>query len=86
MGGKDPNRQPRLSSLRGTPPGWIRLAACNGCRHKGNLPIDRLIMKHGEIALVEFALVGLLCTACGHRGASALMVRLCEPGCPRQRG
>jgi hypothetical protein len=55
------------------------------CRHKGPLPVDALIRKFGDLALVEFALVGLKCTACGHIGASALMLRLCEPGCPRQR-
>lgn len=85
MGAKNPNRQPRLRGLRNTPPGWIRLASCNSCRHKGPLPVDQLIRKFGDLALVEFALVGLKCSACGHRGASALMRRLCEPGCPRQR-
>jgi hypothetical protein len=74
MGGKDPNRQPRLRRLRETPAGWIRVASCNSCRHKGVLPIDRLISKHGELALVEFALVTLKCTVCGHIGASALVV------------
>jgi hypothetical protein len=81
MGGKDPNRQLRLRSLRDTPPGWNkRVASCNSFRHKGVLLVDRLIRKHGELALVEFALEGLKCTACGHIGASALMLRLCEPG------
>jgi hypothetical protein len=85
MGGKDPNRQPRLSSLRNTPPGWIRLASCNNCAHKGLLPVEHLIRKHGELAIVELVLVELKCTACGGHGASALMLRLCDPGCPRQR-
>lgn len=85
MGGKDANRQPRLSSLRHTPPGWIRLAACNSCSHKGLLPIDHLIRKHGELAIVEVVLVGLRCTACRGYGASVLTLKLCEPGCPRQR-
>jgi hypothetical protein len=85
MGGKDPNRQPRLRSLRTAPAGWIRVAYCNSCRRKAPLPIDALITKYGDLAMVEFALVGLKCTACGHRGASNLMLRLCKPGCPRQR-
>jgi hypothetical protein len=85
MGGKDPNRQPRLRSLRETPAGWIRLAACNACSHKGPLPVDQLIRKHGDLAFVEVVLVGLRCSACGGYGASALMMKLCEPGCPRQR-
>jgi hypothetical protein len=36
-------------------------------------PVDQLIRKFGDLALVEFAVVGLKCTACGHRGANALM-------------
>jgi hypothetical protein len=86
MGGKDPNRQPRLHSVRETPRGWIRLATCTGCGHKGPLPAEQLIRKFGELELVEFALITLKCTACGGRGATASMIRLCEPGCPRQRG
>jgi hypothetical protein len=46
------------------------------------MPIDRLIRKYGELAIVE---VVLKCTECGGYGASALMMKLCEPGCPRQR-
>jgi hypothetical protein len=38
------------------------------------------------LAMVEFALATLKCSQCSHRGASALMLRLCESGCPRQRG
>jgi hypothetical protein len=49
------------------------------------MPVDQLIRKHGELAIVEVVLVGLRCTACGSYGASALMLKLCEPGCPRQR-
>jgi hypothetical protein len=79
MGGKDLTRQPRLSSLRKTPAGWIRLAACNSCAHKGPLPVDQLIRKHGELALVEVVLVGLRCTQCHGYGANALILKLCEP-------
>jgi hypothetical protein len=86
MGGKDASRQPRLGSVRDTPPGWIRLAICNACGHRGVLPAERLLRKHGELALLEFALVGIRCTACRQYGATMSMVRLCEPGCPRQRG
>ena len=85
MGGKDPNRQPRVGSIRDTPPGWIRLVTFNACVHRGVLPVARLLAKHGELALLELALVGIRCTACGSRGATMTMVRLCEPGCPRLR-
>lgn len=84
MGGKDPNRQPRLASLRDTPKGWLRLATCTRCGRQGTLPIEALIRKNGELAMVEFALLGLACSGCGNRGATASMVRLCDPGCPRR--
>ena len=84
MGGKDPNRQPRLSSLRTTPEGWLRLATCTKCGRQATLPVEALIRKHGELAMVEFTLVDLLCIGCGNRGATASMVRLCSPGCPRR--
>ena len=58
---------------------------CNTCAHRGVLPAERLIRKHGELALLEFALVGLRCTDCGSLGATMTMVRLCEVGCPRRR-
>ena len=83
MGGKDPNRQPRVGSIRETPPGWLRLLTCNTCAHRGVLPAERLLRKHGELTLLEFALVSVRCTACGARGATMTMVRLCDPGCSR---
>jgi len=85
MGGKDGHRQPRLGSLRHTPAGWVRLASCNSCAHKAPLPIDQLIRQHGEQAITEVALIGLRCTSCGGYGANVLTLKLCEPGCPRQR-
>ena len=44
-----------------------RIASCNRLP-----PLDQLIRKFGDLAFVEFAVVGLKCTACGHRGAGAL--------------
>ena len=86
MGGKDPNRQPQLAGLKMTPVGWIRMARCNHCSHLGPIPVDRLIKKHGPNMLVEFALVDVRCTVCRGAGARAVMLRLCDPDCPRQRG
>ena len=48
--------------------------------------MDRLLRKYGELTPVEMALLRLKCTQCGHIGASTLMLHLCEPGCPKQRG
>ena len=86
MGGKDPNRQPRLGSVRDTPPGWLRLVTCQACGHKGVLPAAAMLRKHGELALLEFALIGLRCSACRGWGATMTMVRLCDGGCPKMHG
>jgi hypothetical protein len=64
-GREGPNRQPRLRSLRDTPAGWIRLASCQACGHRGLLPVDALLKRWGDLQLVEFALHSLRCTACG---------------------
>ena len=84
MGGKDPNRQPKLASVKDTPDGWLRLATCTHCANVGVLPAAAMIRKHGELHMLEFALVGLKCSSCGGHGATHSMVRLCDPGCPRR--
>jgi hypothetical protein len=86
MGGKDPNRQPRLRSLRNTAPGWLRLARRQKCGHQRLLPVEALIRKWGDLHLVEFALLSLRCTECGARDVRHTIIRLCEPRGPRQRG
>lgn len=50
------------------------------------MPVEQLIRKHGEDDLVEFALVSVKCVQCGNLGAKATLVKLCEPGCAKQRG
>ena len=84
-GRKGPQSSAPGGSIREMPPGWLRLLTCNTCAHRGVLPAERLLRKHGELALLEFALVAVRCTACGARGATMTMVRLCDPGCSRRR-
>ena len=85
MGGKDPNRQPKLGSVKVTPAGWIWFAICNNCGHRGVLPSESLIRKHGELILLEFAMNSVRCTVCRQWGAAARLERLCDPGCPHRR-
>jgi ribosomal protein L33 len=71
-------------SVRQTPADWIRLAACNSCAHK------RYRSSNGsgntaELVIVEVVMVGLRCTQCRGYRASVLMLKLSEPGYPRQR-
>ncbi len=82
----DRNRQLRLGSLKQTAPGWIRLAKCQGCGHQSALPLDALLRRWGELHLIEFAMDSLRCTKCGKQDVQHTMVRLCDPGCARQRG
>jgi len=49
------------------------------------LPAERLLRKHGELALLEFALIDIRCSVCGGLGATATMVRLRNSSCPRLR-
>jgi hypothetical protein len=37
MGGEDPNRQPKLGSVKVTPDGWVWFAICNSRGHRGDL-------------------------------------------------
>ncbi len=86
MGGRSPDRIPRLRSLKDTPPGWIRLGVCRGCGRRSALPVAMLLARYGELFPTERALFALRCLECGKRKVEAVTVRLCEPGCPRQRG
>ncbi len=102
MGGKDPRRQPRLRPLRrrpqaGSGSSGAGHAAARRPSHRGlirklgELELVDPSPKHRRYAQaeqggLEFAVEALRCTGCGERGADHRMVRLCDPGCPRQRG
>ena len=86
MGRGNADREPRLHSLQSTPAGYIRMAKCRKCGHLAPLPVDRLLARFGELFPIETALVWLTCTKCGAQKPDATVLRLCDPGCPRQRG
>lgn len=89
MGGPvDPRRIFRLRHLSSKPVnGWIRLAVCGSCGHQAPVPVDRLVRRYGDLLPVDEALMRLRCARCGKLGEVTLRhVRLCEPGCPKQRG
>ena len=78
---------PRTRAEGGRPDQATRLVgrslSCSAWLSRGPLPVDRLIRKHVKLAIVEVVLIGLKCPNCGGYGASVLMLKLCEPGCPR---
>ena len=86
MGSRNSDRIPRLGSLTRTGPGWLWLAVCRECGHRGALPVAQLIRRWGELLPIESAMQHLKCSECGRGSVEARNVRLCEPGCPRQRG
>ena len=86
MGGKDPNRQPQLAGPKMTPMGLGPTGQVRLLQSSRASPVDRLIKKHGPNMVVEFALVNVRCTVCGGAGARAVMLRLCDLDCSRQRG
>lgn len=69
-------------------PGYIAMAVCSKCGRMAPLPIDELIRRYGELYPVEMALVKVRCTGCQNwgRNIEPKWLRLCDPGCPRQRG
>lgn len=81
MGGKDPNRQARVGSVRDAPPGWPPPVTCSTFPHRGVLSADLLLRKHGELGQLQFNLIGLGCMACSAWYATITMVRLCKSGC-----
>lgn len=86
MGARNSDRVQRLSHLRTPVLGFFWMARCEVCRHLGALPVEQLIRAYGESAPTEGALLRLKCAACGERKVSAALMRLCDPGCSRQRG
>ena len=85
MGSRASGRIPRLSSLRRTPAGHVRMAACLGCGHMAPLPVRELIRRYGELVPLEMALLHLRCEECQGSKVEARLVPLCESGCRRWR-
>lgn len=76
----------RLRSLRQPGPGFLWLAVCEECSHAGGLPVRQLIKRFGELFPVEQAMFKLRCDECGSSKVAHRLARLCDRGCPRQRG
>lgn len=86
MGGRSPERTPRLRTLRSPGRGYVWLASCDECGHAAGLPVRQLIARFGELYPIEAALWSMRCDECKGRKVSARLARLCDPGCGRQRG
>ena len=61
-------------------------AICRGCGYMGALSYDRILARFGELYPAEQAMIWVRCVECGAVNPEARHMRLCEPGCPRQRG
>jgi len=85
MSGRLPDRALRLSNLRRTPRGFVRMAACLGCGHMAPLPLRDLIRRYGESCLMELAAMHLRCEECMRSKVEVRLVPLCEPGCHKFR-
>ena len=82
------DRQPHLRIWAADRPGYIVMGVCTKCRRVAPFPIDALIKRFGEIYPVEQALMKLHCAGCQTwgRDIEPRWFRLCDLGCPRQRG
>jgi ribosomal protein S26 len=83
---RDPNRIRRVRHLKSTAPGWISVVICRKCSHMAALPYDRLLKRFGELFPADDALIWVRCSECGAQSPEARQMKLCEPGCSRQRG
>ena len=87
MGRRNPDRVPRLRALKVTPPGFVRLGVCTACGYHAALPVVALLARYGELYPQEGAFLHLRCGSCAEVSKTvARLLRLCDPGCPRQRG
>ena len=77
----------RIRHLRQNARGSVWLAVCSACGHMGALPVGLLVARYGELEPVETALLKMRCDECRVVGrVTSKLVKLCEPGCGRQRG
>jgi hypothetical protein len=72
--------------LKPTAPGWIAVAVCRKCGHMAALPYDRLRVRFGESFPADEAMARVRCSECDSPNPDARHLRLCDPGCARQRG
>ena len=86
MSGPGAARLRRLRSLREVAPGWLWVAPRHGCGHRGALPAAQLVARWGDLPPVEAALARMHCGTCKRCEVEARLLRLCDPGFPRQRG
>ena len=87
MGGPNQDRMITLASLRIVARGYVRVGVCGGCSNIAALPIGLLAQKLGEDHPAEFAMRAVRCSVCGEKGkVKHKLMRLCEPGCGKQRG
>jgi hypothetical protein len=47
--------------------------------------LAQLVARFGELCPIEKAMGWMRCSKCGAQDVAAVVLRLCDPGCPRQR-
>ena len=79
----DPNRS--LASLKDPIPGFIYALRCTRCRHYAGFPTAVLLKKFGNLTPLKTVLPKVKCGKCEVGPVEAIALRLCEPGCAKQR-
>lgn len=77
---------PRLQDWTRMPSGYVQTARCRDCGRLAALPVALLLRRFGALAPIEQVSRRIACSACQSRRAEIRMMRLCDPGCARQRG
>lgn len=80
------DRTPRLRDWGVAIHGMLRAARCRSCGHVAALPVAQLLRRFDGRTPIADLQARMVCSACGGRSVDVRTIRLCEPGCPRQRG
>lgn len=68
------------------PSGYLQTARCGACGHLAALPVALLLKRFGALMPIDAVRERMTCSACKSHAIEIRMMRLCEPGCSRQRG
>ena len=76
----------RLCDLTRAPNGYVQTVRCRTCGHLAALPVAALLKRFGELTPIDRIRDRIPCSVCQGHAIEIRMMRLCDPGCPRQRG
>jgi hypothetical protein len=80
------DRTPRLRDWSRLSGNSVQVARCRACGHLAALPVALLLQRYDALTPIELVRERITCSSCRSREIDIRVMRLCDPGCPRQRG